>query len=267
MIVEDLQRAVSYVDSVDLTGIPRPIIEQDASVEASGVFDKAKDQAQVIGSGVFSFAKGVDEDVRAAISDSALLAQLVADKRASSTTDPLPWFAAYADVLKNLGWVLQDSNFQDYTAKGTAVDIHDKVIEVLAAALGPAPAAAAIILATMNALKGMDPKSSWIRIFSREAQHAKIARFQIGLVETGATNDVFVSMLACLITANDTITQVLFFKWRQSNAKFEANANKVSINRNALAALHPQILAKTRDFQNAFLSSIQDLQPAAAGSE
>jgi hypothetical protein len=45
----------------------------------------------------------------------------------------------------------------------------------------------------------MNPKSSWITIFSREAQKARLARFQIGLVEKVETSDVFVSLVACLV--------------------------------------------------------------------
>jgi hypothetical protein len=267
MAIENLQKVKDFVDSLDLTGIPRPIVAQDASAQVGAAFNKAKEQAQVVGSGVFSFAKGVNEDVRASISDSALLAQLVADKRASSTNDPIQWFDEYTGVLKNLGWVVQDTSFHDYTADGVAVDVHDKVIEVITAALVPSAAAAAIILATMNALKGMDQQSSWIRIFSRESQHARIARFQVGLVETGPDDDIFVSMLACLIRADDTITQVLLFKLRHSHAQFQASANKASINRASLLALHPQIQARTRDFQNAFLSSIQDLGPVPGSAD
>lgn len=263
----NLKQATTFVDSLDLTGIRRPMIQQDAAAEAGAVFDAAKNQAQVVGSGVFSFAKGVDEEVRKAISDSALLAQLVADKTASSDADPLAWFQAYMEVLKNVGWVVQDASFEDYSAQGTAVDVHEKVIEVMTLALGPAPAAAAILLATMNALRGMNPQSPWIRLFSRESQHAKIARFQIGLVETNADSDVFVSLLACLILADDTETQVLFLKWRQAHATFKARGNKISIDRESMAALHPRIRAKTLDFQNAFLSSIQDLDLQQSSTE
>lgn len=54
----------------------------------------------MVGSGVLSFAKGFDEDMRKAISDSALLAELVADKRADSKADPAGWFKVYAEVLR-----------------------------------------------------------------------------------------------------------------------------------------------------------------------
>ncbi len=255
----DLERQREYIDSLELPARPRHIVLQDADSDAGEVFEKAREQARVVGSGVFSFAKGVDEEVRTAISDSALLAQLVANKRADSETDPLGWFKIYAGVLENVGWALQDKTWDDYTSAGNSAEVHEKIIEVMTAALGPSPATLLILAATVKALKSMDPKSSWLRIFSRESQKARIARFQVGLVETGEHDDVFVSLLACLVQADQTITQVLLFKYREAHATFKARASKVSINHRSLLELHPKIVEKTRDFQNSFLSSIEDL--------
>ena len=124
------------------------------------------------------------------------------------------------------------------------VEVHEKIIEVMAAVLGPAPTAIAIITSTINALKAMKPDSSWITIFTRELQKAKIARFQVGLVEQKEDAGVFVSLLACLIEAQSTITQVLVFKYTTSSATFSANSSKVSINRAALNELRPMIRNK-----------------------
>lgn len=256
----DSGRALQYLKSIDLRGTPRGmIVAQDAEADTGEVFDKAKSQAQIVGSGVFSFAQGVTVQVREAISDSALLAQLVANKKTSIDQDPLAWFKTYAEVLQNVGWTLQEGTWTDYTAAGTAVEVHEKVIEVLTAALGPAPAAVAIIVATMNALKGMKPDSPWITLFSRESQRAKIARFQIGLVEKGQDSDVFVSLLACLIQAQNNITQVLFFKFKSANASFKANGAKVSINGPSLIDLGPVIRSKVRAYQADYISSVLDL--------
>ncbi len=255
----DKERAREFVKSIDLAGVPRGIISQDAATEAGEIFDKAKIQAQVVGSGLFSFAQGVDANVREAISDSALLAQLVANKRASAETAPLEWFKEYSTVLQNVGWTLQESGWTDYTAKGNAVEVHEKIMEVMAVALGPAPAALAIIASTVSALKGMKPDSSWLTIFSRESQKAKIARFQIGLVEKQEAGDVFVSLLACLIEAQNAITQVLFFKYKNAKASFRANSGKISINRPSLIDLGPAIRSKVRAYQTDYLSTIVDL--------
>src|SRR2546421_8992829 len=99
-----IEQAVEYVKGVDLRGTPRGLVGQSAESEAGEVFNQAKNQAQVVGSGVFSFAQGVTEAVREAISDSALFAQLVANKKASGEKQPLEWFAAYSECLQNVGW-------------------------------------------------------------------------------------------------------------------------------------------------------------------
>jgi hypothetical protein len=252
----DTNRATKFIKSIDLSGTPRGILRQDATADADEVFDKSKSQAQVVGSGIFSFAQGVTADVREAISDSALLAQLVANKQASSDAHPLDWFAAYSKVLQNVGWTIQESGWTDYTARGTAVEVNEKIIEVMTVALGPAPAALAIVTATITALKAMNANSPWITIFSRESQKARISRFQIGLVEKDDDSDVFVSLLACLIEADNNITQVLFFKFRNAGASFKANSGKVSINRSALTDLGPSIRSKIRAYQTDYLSTV-----------
>jgi hypothetical protein len=260
--------AIDFVKSVNLSGLPRTPVQMDAVTDASPVFDDAKNQTQLVGSSVLSFAPGVGASIREAISDSALLAQLVANKQvpfpadpaqANPTADPLAWFSAYSTVLENLGWTIQDSGFTDYQASGTQVEVNQEIMTVMSVALGPAPAALAIITAALAALKKMQPGSPWLTIFSREAQKAKIARFQIGLVDKDANSETFVTLCACLIEADNTITQVLFFKFKDAHARFRANTAKVSLNADSLTELAVAIRAKTRAYQHDYVSSILDL--------
>ncbi len=160
-----------YIKSIDLSGIPRSPVEHDAITDATPVFDEAKKQSQVVGSSIFSFAPGVEADIREAISNSALLAQLVANKQVPDQSKPLDWFKAYFGVLQNIGWILQDNGFTDYTASGDAFEMNQEIL-VMTAALGAAPAALAIITATITALKNMQPNNPWLTIFSRESQKA-----------------------------------------------------------------------------------------------
>ena len=249
----------NFIESLELPPRPLGITEQGAEDAAKTVFDKAKEQAQVVGSAVFAFAVGVDNAVREAISDSALLAQLVANQKVDSEKDPLGWFKIYSGVLQNVGWVLQDKTWNDYTSSGNAAEVHAKILEVMAAALAPSPATLLILAATVKALQAQDDTTSWMKIFSRETQKAKIAKFQIGLVEKGADGEVFVSLLACLIEATTQITHVLFFNYRTARATFQARGEKVSINRSSLTDLHADVLNRTRVYQRAFFSSIEEL--------
>lgn len=255
----DVATARAYINAVNLAGIPRGITPMRPEDEAAAVFDQAKKQVQAVGSGVFAFEQGVTADVREAISDSALLAQLVASKKVPVEQDPLGWFRAYSEVLQNVGWTLHEGGWVDYSTTGKTAEVHEKILEVATAALAPSVTALALLTATVNALKGMDPKSGWLKIFSRESQKAKLARFQIGLVSTEEKGDIFVSLLACVIEAESNITQVLVFRFRDAKAKFQANGAKVSINRASIAGLGDAIRAKTRAYQQDYLSGILSL--------
>jgi hypothetical protein len=247
-----------YVRSVDLQGVPRGLLSLDAATESTEVFDAAKKQAQVIGAGLVSFAAGVSPEAREAASESMLLAQLVASKRASLEADPLKWFSEYGDVLRNLGWLVADGGWTDYSASGTAVEVHQKIIEVLTVALGASPAALAILSAAVSALQSMNPSSSWITIFNRESQKARIARFQIGLVESDV-QQVTLSILGCLIQARNSITQVLFFKFRDADAGFRANSSKLTIGSGALIDVGPMIRGRVRAYQADYVGSLKDI--------
>ena len=251
---------IEYVKSIDLRGTPRyAILEMGPETETTSVFEDAKKQSQVVGSSLFSFAPGVGASMREAISDSALFAQLVANKLVPAEDQPLEWFKAYSTALENIGWTLQENGWTDYTREGTEVEVNKQVLAVMTVALGPAPAALAIVTATITALGKMRPGSSWLTIFSRESQKAKIARFQIGLVESNDSGDTFVSLIACLIEADSLITQALFFKWKNANARFRANTAKVSLNVASLKDLGVAIRAKTRVYQHDYVSSVLDL--------
>jgi hypothetical protein len=258
-MTRDTKKARQFIQAIDLSGTSRRILPLGVGDETGAVFDQTKAQAQISGSALFSFAQGVTAEVREAISQSALLAQLVANKEFPSDQMPLDWFRAYGEVLQNLGWTLQDRSWTDYTAQGNAVEVHQKIIEVLTIALGPAPAALAVVTATISALSAMNSNSPWITLFEREAKITKIARFQIGLVDRDANGDIFVSLFAFLIQAQDKITQLLFFKYRSANATFQANAMKVSIDRTMVTELGPSIRGKIRIFQADYLSNILDL--------
>jgi hypothetical protein len=265
----DTNRGREFVRSIDLSGTPRgitttrstrgDILEPDLIPSAGEVFDKAKTQAQIVGAGVFSFAPGVTAEARQGVSDSVLLAQLLANKKVSAEENPLEWFTAYFDVLQNVGWIIQESTWTDYTAQGTAIEVHNKILEVMTAVLGASAAAIAVITATIHALSGMNPNSPWMSLFNRESQKARLARFQIGLVEKEENSEVSLSLLACLIEAHSDITQVLFFKFKNAGATFRANSGKAFISRASLNDMGPGIREKIHIYQTNYLSSILDL--------
>ena len=81
----------------------------------------------------------------------------------------------------------------------------------------------------------------------------------MGLVDVGEDADIYVSMLAWVIKAKSSVTQVLFFKLKAEDVALKTNTAKVSLNRSALADLQPIIRAKVRAYQHDYVSSIKDI--------
>jgi hypothetical protein len=253
----DIAHARNYIAALDLPDRPSDAVAMGAENTAAQVFVDTKVQAKVVGSEVVSFMTGVDADLRAAIADSALLAQLAATKKVADGKDVFGWYNAYFAVLRTLGWIVADSGFSEVTESGSAFEVHEQIMGLAAVLLGPAPAALAVVKATLDGLKAMKADSPWITIFDRETLHAEAARFQISVVQPDLAGDAVVNMIAFGITADKRVTQVLFFKIKKSKATLQSNSAKLSIGREALIDLAPDIRHRVRVFQRAFIGELE----------
>src|SRR4051812_48826175 len=74
-----VQGARQFVDEAELPPAPRP--RARLNPDLAPLFNRAKDEAAVVGSDVVSFVTGVTPERREAIVNSSLLAQLVAKKK------------------------------------------------------------------------------------------------------------------------------------------------------------------------------------------
>lgn len=267
MTAHNTAKAKAYLATLDIP-IPFPTNDlrtintndfKNLDGDISPVFDQAKAQSQVVGSAILSFSQGVPEQTREAISDAALLAQLVANKEFSSfEAAPKEWFSKYSEVLQNIGWVLQEQGWGEYEIGGNAAEVHEKILDVLTIALAPSVAATKILTGMIAGLRAMSPENQWFTLFNQESRHANTARFQIGLVEAG-TDGLFVSLLACLIEAQSNLTQVLFFKFNDAVANFSGNSIKASINETDLQDLSSLVDEKIRGLRREYVSTIKNL--------
>lgn len=235
--------ARSFVENAELPPVRRT---RDAALAATVDLDldTAKNQAAVVGSEVVSFVSGVTSERRAAIIDSSLLAQLVAKKRVGDPSRIYDWYDAYFDVLTNIGWVVQDRSFAEYHEQHANFDAHQAILAVATALMGAAPAGLALVKTTLDALQSMDASSPWITIFNRESQAARTARFQISLAEQDPSGQFFVTLMAFGLEAQSTITQVLFFRSKASEATLRHYAGRVTIDTDVLDGVRDAIKAK-----------------------
>ena len=222
-------------------------------------FNAQKNQAMVVASDIVSFVKGVSSERRQDIVNSSLLAQLVANKKVPDKKNIIEWYNAYFDVLENIGWVIQDRSFSSYTEEADGLEAHEAIIKVASVFLGAAPAALAVVISTLEALKSMDSSKPWITIFDRESKQAKTGHFQIALAEQGDNDQFLVSLMAFSLKAESTLTQILFFKIRNDEVELEKCSGKVTINDKVLSSIRDLVSQKIAAHTSDYIAKLPDL--------
>jgi len=199
---------------------------------------EGSDQAVVIGSQIAEFAANVPSDLRPHISNSFLLAQLATKKAMEqSSGGTRQWFDKYLEVLTSIGWVGEAVAEAGHEVSGDTLQAHKEIISVIATALGPAAAAASIVLAALNGLKEMSKDSPWITLFDRQSQTRTVQQFQIAhaRAEDSAAPEI---ILACFeLSASASVTQILFFRFSSSDAKLNHRQAKLSMNESVFEAV------------------------------
>lgn len=248
----ELKSTLAYVQSLDLPALPSSRSMAGPAEGQSVDFDTFRKQMAVVGSEVVSFAEGVTAQRRQDIINATHLAQLAANKKVTDREDILAWYDTYFDVLTNLGWVLQDRGFSEYTEKADGLEAHEAILKVAAMLLGSAPTALAIVTSTLQAMKSMDADNPWITIFNRESRAAKAARFQISLAEQEGNGQFMVTTMAFALNAKSEVLQVLFFKVHKNEAMLKHCSGKVTINDEILAGVREtvriRLAGRTQDF-------------------
>ena len=257
MSLEAVSKARDFVQAAPLP--PRLAVLEDAASPVDQALSRAKDQAAVVGSDVISFVNGVTTEQRQDLINSALLAQLVAKVEVPDANRIYEWYQSYFTVLKNIGWVVQVDQFATYHTDSAGFQAHEAIIGLATTLLGPGTGALAVVKATLDALKSMDANSPWMTIFNRESQTGKTARFQVTLAEPDDKHGFLVTLMAFGLEARSTLTQVLFFKFRTSEAELKHFEGKVTIDADVLAGVRGDIKSKLADHVASYVRKLPDL--------
>jgi hypothetical protein len=234
--------AAEFVASIQLPESLPP--ELEAADVPPQPLTQGHDQALIVGSDIVSFVAGVTPEQRQDIVNSSLLAQLAAKKTISDPSDIEGWYDRYFDVLSNIGWVIQERDFATYSTSAQGFEAHNVIEELATALLAPNLAAIAVIKKVLEALRGMERDSPWITLFDRESKSAKNARFQVTLAEQTRDNQFLVSLMAFRLAAQSNLTQVLFFRFRTSEAELRHYTGKVAIAQDVLSGIREDIKLK-----------------------
>ena len=105
----------------------------------------------------------------------------------------------------------------------------------------------------------MHEHSPWITLFERESHYANNARFQVALAHSGEVDDFLVTLMAFSLEASATFSQLLLFKFQESEATLKHYSGSVSINDKLLIEISPEIKNKVAAFTSGYVKSLPDL--------
>lgn len=219
--------------------------------------ETSKKQSLVVGSNVVSFTTGVEADVKQAITDSSLFAQLAAMSAVGHDADPLVFFDAYFANLATLGWLIQQKETAQFSSDENAFDVHEAIIGVITSFLSPIAGAAVAVLAVLDGLHKMDADAPFITLFNRQSQHGEIGRFQLTYVYLSAEQGLMARAMAFFLKADREVTQVLFFKLQKGKTLLRRSMGSLSIDANAMKALQPQLAAKMTDYRKLYIAGVE----------
>ena len=246
--------AMHYLQTVEL-----PVLGGMEGLEAAVPQFTDQQAAIAIGSQLAEFSERVPAAERAAVADCLLLAQLAANKATEQSPDLMAWYRKYVEVLQGIGWTVQGMNLEEQQVGASEANVHDTIVPVLTAMLGPAGMATSMVVKVLEGLKETDRSAPWITLFSRASQHASGAKFQLGFVDAGSGDapDLGVRLVAAAVDAKGTVTQVLFFKCTGQHAHLKTGQTQLSIVRTRLDAIKSAVADRVNPFLASNIAKIE----------
>ena len=257
--VEDSTAAREFLENVQVFG-RREGFESAEDLELPiPKFEDGTQQAITVGSQIAEFAKSVPEAIRPQIANSFLLAQLAANKMVAEDGTSKEWYERYVDVLVNIGWIIETETDSTKDVSGTSTEMHEEIIPIISAALGPAVAAAALVTKLLEGLKNMDKDSPWMTLFSKESQRATANQFQVSYAEVPDDKIPRITLTCFELDAKRSVYQVLFFKFSDTNAKLKYFGSKMNMNNALFEAVQDVVADRVVDYVKNYISAIPDL--------
>lgn len=225
----DLEAIGRYIAEVPLFEVVRSGEESPEPPPDAPALSDGKAQASVVESNIVTFPASTPLGVRNAVANWTLMAQMVASKAVTDRNAARAWMSAYIDALMKSGWVLREEAGNETEEALFGSTMHEKILTLLVVALGPAPAALALVTAALHSLQSMNKNSPWITLFDRRGKSAHSVGFQIANCETDDSGTAALHGTEFVVEAHQSLTQVLFFRFTSHEARLYQRSRTLTL--------------------------------------
>jgi len=243
-----------YISNLPIGTVGNSAFESQDEEFVSDVDVENLPEGIVTGSNLVQFQENQNPTLRSSIALCLLAAQRVADND-QVITSPDEWLARHNSVLRGLNWVVEKEGTIQSEYEKLNVAVHEAIIPFITAALGPTAAVGSLIITALEQLKTMDEGSKWITLFDKESRRFNVSEFQFSVAETEGSH-TRLNMVAARFDATFGKTQVLFFKVKNAEARFNANSQSFLANSELLEAMNVELKIKLRQQTAKFIQSL-----------
>src|SRR5687767_979844 len=182
--MKDTQNQQDVIQFVNNLELKKPLQAFELRTKRGAVQEElvkeGENQAFISDKSIVSFVSTVNGQNRKDILNSTLLAQLAANKKSPIETDLTGWYNRYIEVLRNLGWVVENAEINNYNVKENVFEVENVIIDILSATFGANYIA--LVKKTLESLKKMsEANDGRIKVFEKNTQSISKGCFQIAL--------------------------------------------------------------------------------------
>jgi hypothetical protein len=206
-----------------------------------------------VGQNLVEFAESAAPELRAAVTDALLIAQLAADKGGARRPDE--WYEAHREVLAHLGFRSEGLTRTAQDVEELNGELHQAILPVITAAFGGV-ALPAVVIATLEQLSVASEGRPWITLFERESRRFDARQFQVSLVE-GRDGAQHVTMLGFALDIGHAGGQVLFFRSASDTVAIERIEGRFAAEAAKLAEIAPALAEKLAEHRRGYLAALE----------
>jgi len=251
----NIKSQTRLIESLGLAAPPaRRVTRGRAGVSTNKSAKDEKVSGFIAGGNMVAFPDDIPSASRSAVTLSLLLAQEAA-KGDPVAISPDLWVERHDMVLRSLGWVSTGGATQYTEYKKVNLSVHQAILPLLAAALGPAATAGALIITGLTQLQEIDKDKPWITLFDKESRRFDHSEYRFVTAEK-QDSSILLRVVAFRFAAKAQRFQVLFFKTKDVEIEFTVATRTLAANTDMLEKLRIPLEAKLEDRANQLINAI-----------
>lgn len=256
----------SFVETLDLASDPRMLALRPAAEIAPEPARRQRGGApapEAIGAGLraavnagalVSFVAGLSEAETSDVLCSTQLAHRAAGAQHDQFADTKAWYACYIEVLTRLGWACGGFAFTERARTAGTFTIDRSALDVIMAIATANQLA--ILVKTLDTLKGLADASGAIRVFEFQAIAGSSGNFQLGAAQRAENGALSLALGAFHFRMRDARKRALFVRWGAEEIAFWTGAQMLTLNQTLYAQHREAVAARLAADAALYIASI-----------